>query len=42
MVRYADPATMVPALKRGIERVKKGEPVMLVVVTATALARVRG
>ena len=29
----ADPATMVPALKRGIERVKKGEPVMLDVVT---------
>ncbi len=28
-----DPATMVPALKRGIERVKKGEPVMLDVVT---------
>ena len=28
-----DPAALVPALKRGIERVKKGEPVLLDVVT---------
>lgn len=29
----ADPAAMVPPLKRGIERVNNGEPVMLDVVT---------
>jgi len=29
----SDPAALVPALKRGIERVKKGEPVLLDVVT---------